>query len=274
MTIIGVVGEIGRGKSWTMLKKALEYANRKERTLVTNYLLDVAVLQEYCDRRGLDWLADNIWSRHVFIERPHTLSALFIPDSVVCIDEAGIFINSRNFKNIPLNLLSDLRQSRKDGIDVFWVSQTDNEVDKQWRELTQYFIFCKSVTTWNQQEKRPELQWKRIYSFTSADYNYWKRNYRDFCSHFKTRFAYAIDYEGGFLSGADRLLFSAFNSLRRLDSSKPISVIKTGLCCPLPTSRKARLKSNYAYVDARTRPATAQAAPAAAGWGAQFMIYT
>ena len=269
MTIVGIVGEIGRGKSWTMLKRALEYCNRKERTLVTNYILDVSILQEYCERKGYYWLADNIWDRHVFIESPHTLSALFIPESVVCIDEAGIFINSRNFKSIPIQLLADLRQSRKDGIDVFWVSQTDSEVDKQWRELTQYFVYCRSLISWNQQERRPELIWKRIYTFTASDFAYWKRNFKDFSSHFKTRFAYSTDYEGGMLNNSDRILFQAFNSLRRLDNSKPISVIKTGKFCPLKNVKKSRAVINYDYDAAHALTAPAQATPVATQRGAQ-----
>ena len=70
------------------------------------------------------------------ISSPEKLEALFISESVILLDEAGILLNSCEFAKIFQRLLADLAQSRKDGCDLIWCAQFDEQVDRQLRLLT------------------------------------------------------------------------------------------------------------------------------------------
>jgi hypothetical protein len=183
-------------------------------------------------RRGhVSWIVNP--KKNVRGELRPNLEALLIPESVVCLDEAGIFLNARDFARVSSDLLADLCQSRKTGTDLVWAAQFSEQVDKQFRMLTQYWIHCKSMAFYSKKLKRPRLFWKKIYWFTADDYCHWLMNIRDQTSHFKTRFAYSFQYEGGLLNQADRKLFDCFNSFSRLDYELPKDRIRLTFSSPL-----------------------------------------
>ena len=206
MTILGLSGAIGSGKSFTQLKVALEWCNRKEKRLVTNFPLKLEALQRYAwlkKYQYCQWMLEQP-KGFFYLHNCENLQDLLLPESVVCLDEAGIFLNSREFAKTPKGLLADFCQSRKDGTDLIWAAQFDAQVDKQLRLLTQYWVHCDSVSTFDAKMKRPRLAWKRIYWMKAYDYAEWLQNSRDRSSHFRTRFAYCFDYEGGPLTKADK----------------------------------------------------------------------
>jgi hypothetical protein len=199
MTIIGIMGAIGSGKSHSQLKYGLDYANKREKQLVTNFPLNVKEIYKYaclpCFADGflggirlelakLDYMLKWHWAKvrgkelprkkykpllpwiKVMMERgggiswiinPENLQALMIPESVILLDEAGIFLNSREFAKTPKELLADLAQSRKDGCDLIYCAQFDEQVDKQMRLLTQYFWHCTGFSLWDKKLRRPSL---------------------------------------------------------------------------------------------------------------------
>lgn len=233
--IIGLSGAIGSGKSHTQLKVALEYCERKQKQLVCNFAVRPRAIYEYAKIMNYKWVQRlALRGSLIQINAPQQLEALLIPDSVVCLDEAGVFLNSRDFASTSRQLLADLAQSRKDGVDLVWASQFNEQVDRQFRMLTQYWIHCDSLAAYDRQTRRPKLIWKKIYWFTAWDYNYWVADPKARSSHFKTRFSYSFKYEGGFLNRADRMLFKAFDSFSRLDSSGSGDVIRTLHRCDLP----------------------------------------
>lgn len=168
------------------------------------------------------------------IPAPKYLESLMIPESVICLDEAGILLNSRNFAQTSMQLLADLSQSRKDGCDLFWAAQFEEQVDKQMRLLTQYWIHCDSLAVYDKKLRRPKLVFKNIYWFKACDYLHWLSNPRDRSSYFKKRFAYSIKGEEGTLSISDKQLFKVFNSFNRLDYSKVPAKIVTRDKCFIP----------------------------------------
>lgn len=272
--IIGLAGAIGSGKSFTQLKQALQYAEEREKQLVFNFEVNIKELYKYAimpkqydsafgavvyeisnliafvlnkfnskvkyplsKKMRLPWIAYLCKNGGVIqIPSPEKLEALLIPESVVCLDEAGVLLNSREFAKTSKELLADLAQSRKDGCDLFWAAQFEEQVDKQLRLLTQYWIHCDSLAMYDKKLRRPKLFWKKIYWFRAADYYRWLTNPKDYGSHFKARFAYAFMYEGGLLTPADKQLFNVFNSFSRLDSKyeKKYPLIKTLHRCDLP----------------------------------------
>jgi Zonular occludens toxin (Zot) len=217
MSIISVVGAIGSGKSLTQLLIGLEYANRKQRQIITNFPLSLQAVYNYACLKKFEWVKNLCLRGGVsWLSSPNDLRALLLPDSVCLLDEAGIFLNSREFAKTPKELLSDLAQSRKFGCDLIYCSQFDEQVDRQMRMLTQYIHHCDSISFYDHKLRRPSLKYKRIYTFNSDTYNSWKGS-RDRTNHWRTRFAYSIEYRGGFIDAADTALFKCFNSFERLD---------------------------------------------------------
>lgn len=168
------------------------------------------------------------------IVNPEKLETLMIPESVICLDEAGVFLNARDFGKTSRRLLADLAQSRKDGCDLIWAAQFDGQVDRQFRQLTQFWWHCRGYTKWNKQMRRPELTWKSRYYFMADDYDIWINNPKLRLSFFKTRLVYATLIEEGGLTKADYQLFKCFDSFRRLDSAgSTITTISTTAQCLL-----------------------------------------
>jgi hypothetical protein len=300
--IIGVVGKIGSGKSFTQLKQGLQYADEREKQIVTNFPLNLKALEIYArSPKILDFpFGDKIYELkklykiltfniHLVINQllgkkaprlnleskprlpwilkllreggisqiynPEHIEALMIPDSVVLLDEAGILLNSREFANTSKKLLADLAQSRKDGIDLFWCAQFDEQVDRQFRELTQYFIHCASLSKYDKKMKRPKLFWKQIHWFDSQEYRRWLQDPKARGNYLKTKFAYSLQSEEGSLSESDVLLFDIFDSFARLDSASNFyqinsrSRINTMLQSRLPRDYYRRLLVPYFSFD-------------------------
>lgn len=241
MTILGISGAIGSGKSWTQLRTALEYCDRKKKRLVTNFEINPDAVLKYAKSRNYDYVQNMILrDRYTYIINPRRrvskglyepcVDALLIPESVVALDECGIYLNSRNFAKTSFELLADLCQSRKTGTDIVWAAQFNDQVDRQFRMLTQYWVHCNSVSMWCNKMRRPKLVYKKIYWFKDEDYNFWLQNVKDRTSHFRTRFAYAFLYEGGFLSATDKMVFGMFNSFDRLDVREQRDHVRAPSC--------------------------------------------
>lgn len=240
MTILGISGSIGSGKSWTQIRTALEYCERKQKRLVTNFEINPAAIYAYAKSKKYEYVQSMILrDRYTYIINPSRrvgklkepcVDALLIPESVVAIDECGIYLNSRNFAKTSFELLADLCQSRKTGTDIVWAAQFNDQVDRQFRMLTQYWVHCNSISAWDKVLRRPRLVYKRIYWFKDEDYNFWIQNVKDRTSHFRTRFAYAFLYEGGFLTKQDKMVFSVFNSFDRLDVREQVDHVRAPSC--------------------------------------------
>ena len=215
MSIYSISGQIGSGKSFYQLKMTLEMAEMKEKQIVANFPLNREALKIYCKEMGFKWCLDllaygGITENHA----PKNLHELLLPQSVVMLDEAGILINSRNWKDTPRGFLADLCQSRKRGTDLIWAAQFPEQVDSQMRMLTQYWIHAKGLTYYCKKSRLPRMYYKRYYYMDAyMNQKYLAKN----PSHIKTRLAFAYRYHGGFLDKRDHMLFECFNSLEMID---------------------------------------------------------
>lgn len=195
------LSKVGKILCHYLFNKPLEY--RYKRTWKPRYPYLLSLLQ-----KGMGVIE---------IVNPERLETLMIPESVICLDEAGVFLNARDFSKTSKKLLADLAQSRKDGCDLIWAAQFDGQVDRQFRQLTQYWWHCMGFTVYNRRMRRPELVWKERHYFMADDYDMWVNNPRMRADMFKTRFVYATRTVTGLLSRADRQLFNCFDSFSRLD---------------------------------------------------------
>ncbi len=223
MTITAIFGAIGSGKSWLQLQYALRQCQRKKRRLVSNFFLDLDALYDYCCFMGYEWFVKNNIDNNgvIYINSNQSLASLLsIPRSIVCLDEAGVFLNSRQFQSTPKELLNDLCQSRKDGVDLIYAAQFTKQVDAQIRMLTQFIYHCRGATIYNAKEDRPELVVKNFHLFDAETYDQWITS-RHKNNPIKTRFAFAQESQTGPLSITDSELFRCFKSLARLDRQRP-----------------------------------------------------
>lgn len=217
MSIYSIAGQIGAGKSHFQLKYALELAELKEKQLVCNFPLDRKALKIYAEFNKLKWILQLLeYGGITEYHAPKNLRALLLPQSIVCLDEAGILLNSRCWKDTPRELLADLCQSRKTGTDLIWAAQFPEQIDSQIRSLTQYWIYANGLTYYDKISKMPRLYYKRYYFMDSEQFSKWNNKG---LGHFKTRFGCCYRYHGGFLNHSDRLLFDCFDTATRLDIS-------------------------------------------------------
>ena len=219
MTITGIAGSIGSGKSFKQLHYALEQVDKKKKKLVTNFHLNIRQLRIYAGLKKyhwLGWLCDT--GQITILDGCTNLSDIVsFHDSICCLDEAGIFLNARDFSKTPKKLLMDLCQSRKTGSDLIWCAQFESQVDAQFRMLTQFWIHCGGVSAYDRTMRRPKLVCKSYHYFDANSYQSWLSDVKARNSYFKTRFQYAYKSEGGFLTKADKQLFKCFDSFTRLE---------------------------------------------------------
>jgi len=223
VTITGIFGAIGSGKSWLQLQYAIRQCEKKKRRLVSNFFLNLDGIYDYCCWNNYKWFIENNLDNEgiIYINSNTSLASLLsIPRSVICLDEAGVFLNSRQFQSTPKELLSDLCQSRKMGADLIYAAQFTKQVDAQIRMLTQYVFHCKGTTVYNSKADRPELMMKNFHLFDAETYDQWIVS-RHRNNPLKTRFAFAMESHTGPLTVSDSELFRCFDSLGRLDRQNP-----------------------------------------------------
>lgn len=216
--IYGIYGEIGSGKSWKQMHFGLELANTLRKKIVTNFAINLPELKKYAARKRywwVVWLCDN--GQIAVVDAANNLEELLdCKNSVVMLDEAGIFLNAREFSKTPKSLLMDLAQSRKDGNDLLYAAQFDAQVDKQFRLLTQWFIHCAGVAKTDKKTRRPKLYWKYYAHFKGAQYQRWQQDIKAQTSVLRTwMIANHMDY--GMFTEEDASLFQVFNSFARLE---------------------------------------------------------
>jgi hypothetical protein len=253
MSIWGIVGEIGTGKTYTAVREAIELAEKRQKKLVFNFEIDNKALLDYCLSPALrfsffgEFSYNCILLFHALFLHPFGISKpklkpkypfvatlvstggikyidpgdssqstleefLSQPDSVSFLDEAGIFLNTRDFQKTPKKLLFNLATSRHLGIDFIYTAQFDEQIDKQFRMLTQRFIHCASLAFWNSASRRAEISMYNIHYFRSASYWQWASNWKIRSNYFKTRLFWADLTISHPLLPVEKKVFKIYNS--------------------------------------------------------------
>lgn len=129
MTIEAFTGLPGQGKTYSMSAKALDKM-RKGKRVFANYALEGAErFKELSDLQG-------------------------VKSALICIDEAGIYLPSQAWRDIPFEFIRQIRQHRHDGLDLWYTAQDMGDVATYLRKITQFehqyqkmwrFYLCKTV---------------------------------------------------------------------------------------------------------------------------------
>lgn len=223
MAFYGVVGLTGAGKSLFQISFGCYLANKLRKTISSNIPLDYEALRRYCGLMGYGWLAHCIdMDRVKVLAGEENLEELLSQkNSVILLDEAGIFFPARNHQSMNKNIIQDLAQVRKGASDVVWAAQYFDMVDRTFRMLAHRVVHCQGVSTYCPELRNDKLVIKNYYHFDPQTYQTWltdsKARRAGIGGQIRTRFIYAAKVETGFLTEADRQAFGVFRSFDRLD---------------------------------------------------------
>lgn len=143
-------GTPGSGKSYHMIEQVFAYLKRRKH-VITNFPL----------RFTNGHIRSGYPERHVFLRNDDITIDFLINYSVnnninksesnclLCIDEAGIKFNSRNFSNADrMKWIEFFSQHRKFGYDVILVAQMDRMIDRQIRNLAEYEVKHRKINNY------------------------------------------------------------------------------------------------------------------------------
>jgi hypothetical protein len=225
--ITGVIGLPGTGKTFIALTAGFEMAEELHLDIVANFSLNAKALYYYFLGQGYTWLLSRLLHGGIKVRSCAEGSDLklseFMQEKGVLylIDEAGVYLNSRNFRNIPLDFLSDLAQIRHDSRRMFWIAQYHGQVDRTLRELTASYIVADCPTRYSHQLKNTELVAKYYRIFTAKNYDIYERKINSGAvTGFKANInsvRLADKVIVGQLTYYDRLLFKAYGSFLRVE---------------------------------------------------------
>ncbi|HBL11650.1 MAG TPA: hypothetical protein DD379_09620 [Cyanobacteria bacterium UBA11162] len=226
--ITGVLGLPGTGKTFIALVAGFEMAEELHLDVVSNFPLNAKALYYYFLLNGYTWLLSRLIHGKIQVRSCASGSELALSNfmqekgTLYLIDEAGVYLNSRNFKNIPLDFLSDLAQIRHDCRRLFWIAQYRDQVDKTLRELTASYIVADCPTRYSRKLSNTELVGKYYRIFTAKNYDvYEKKIVSGSVTGIKatvTSMKLAEKTIVGGLTDVDRLLFKAYGSFLRVEA--------------------------------------------------------
>lgn len=122
--LIGIVGDLGAGKTLTMTKLLREDFVKKQCDIYANYHLEFK-------HKKLD---------SAFMKNFKTLN---LHNCSIGIDEIHIFIDSRSSMKASSKIISYfLLQTRKRNVDLYYTTQFLNQVDKRLRNISDIIIQC------------------------------------------------------------------------------------------------------------------------------------
>ena len=225
--ITGVLGLPGTGKTFIALIAGFEMAEELQLDVVVNFSLNARALYYYFSGLGYTWLLGRLLQGGIKVRSCAEGSDLKLTEfmqetnTLYLIDEAGVYLNARNFKNIPLQFLSDIAQIRHDSRRLFWISQYKEQVDRNLREMSASYIVADCPTRYSHKLKNTELVSKYYRIFTAKNYSVFEKK---ILSGALTGAKAAINSARlsdkiivGSLTEYDRLLFKAYGSFLRVE---------------------------------------------------------
>jgi len=173
MSIHGISGKPGGGKSLYAMRMVIDELLHGNRPIITNLAIKLPELNEYLQREHPNKVIDlfarvrllddsetgRFWTVRPRLQTP--ISVLTkdewekknrpdysgVTDSGVfyVIDEVHNFFNARAWMETGRDVLFYLSQHRKLGDTVIWVTQHINNVDKQFRSVTQDYTYIRNL---------------------------------------------------------------------------------------------------------------------------------
>lgn len=127
MAIYMITGRPGTGKTYILVKKALQF---------------LAQGREVWSNFKIVWPKPNL---HFFTK---ISELVLVKNGIVLMDEAQIYFNSRNWEALDERLQYKLQQHRKDGLDIYGTVQNFKRIDTLMRELVAFYYECSNIKFW------------------------------------------------------------------------------------------------------------------------------
>jgi len=70
---------------------------------------------------------------------------LMAQNAIIAIDEAHFYLNSRKWKELPMDFMRKIAEHRKDGLHIYGTVQNVNRLDVVARELIDYWYVCRKI---------------------------------------------------------------------------------------------------------------------------------
>jgi hypothetical protein len=159
------VGPFGVGKSLGMLEQAALTADRYNINIVSNFPIDKAAFDNYCDFMQYK----NVSSNNLFFV--DSVEEFFeYRGAIYLLDEASIYLFSRDFKKTGVSQLLDLFQLRKYTSFLYYTCQNVNQIDSQLRSNTQTFVLCSGLQRFSPKRKKSILYSRKMMVFSIESY--------------------------------------------------------------------------------------------------------
>jgi len=228
--LTGILGGMGSGKTFISIILATEIAEAMRFDLRFNFAINAIPLYYYLVNNGYTWLLSRLLRGGIDVkscadgEELTLMEFMNKPKTLYVCDEAGaVYLNSRNFKKIPLDFLAGLSQSRKGQKRLFWIAQYKDQADKTIRELSASYVYCNCSSRPNPKVGFSECTGKNYQMFTAQNYQVFERKVlQGAVTGIKAKFTASKLAEKtitGNLSEVDKLAFAAYNSFSRVEDS-------------------------------------------------------
>lgn len=140
-------GFMGGGKTLGMLYNTLEICEKRKRDgIVSNQQLNRDAIIRYAGKKKWWHLMKVAVSGRILWDPHSNLNTMLTyKNAVVMIDEAGIFANARDVKEVKNNhphFFTHLVQARKIGIDLSLAAQSYTMIDPFIRQITNTYVAC------------------------------------------------------------------------------------------------------------------------------------
>ncbi len=136
--VYGVFGSFGAGKTLHLVEQAIEFACYHRKPIASNFYLNEKFIRLYGLRFGCDWL------RVCRIRHSLTFEQLLSQEnSILLLDEAGVEIFSRSWKDRKKAELDSLFRIRHYRNKLIYAAQDWTQVDIQFRRMTHICLWIR-----------------------------------------------------------------------------------------------------------------------------------
>lgn len=180
--LVAIIGRFGEGKSLKLIELGCRLANQYRLKVVANFPINKKEFIAYGRSKGYKWIHNvriihyDLFHRATELSKgnvkrfPDCLSQaiqefLNNSNSIILFDEVGVYMNSRGWQSVSIELLACIFQLRKENTHLICAFQNYSQVDKQLRENIQEYIFCTGVSKYSRQLNLPRLYARFAYYY-------------------------------------------------------------------------------------------------------------
>lgn len=232
MPFTAIYGLPGKGKSLFQIQYGLRIAEQYRLRLVTNFLLNQYALAYYCKVNNYRWLFENLSKGIVYYisTNKNFAQVLQIPNSVILIDEFGLYAPSSQHWTLPPEAYNAIANNRKNLQHIVYAAQYPSQIHSSINEILTDVIYCEGQTVWDEKLRNERLMFKDTHAFGPGEFKVWFRDPKLRKNPVKV-FVLAKKHWKGPLSAMDELtfkLYDSFSLLERQDERVDLKVSSFG----------------------------------------------